>query len=81
MKELHLVIASPERSIFEGKVDMAVLPGELGEFQVLVNHAPLISSLMAGEVKYTTGTESQSLQIKGGFVEVRDNQISVCAEL
>ena len=81
MKELHLVIASPEHTIFEGKVDMAVLPGELGEFQVLVNHAPLISSLMAGEVKYTTGTESQSLQIKGGFVEVRDNQISVCAEL
>ena len=48
MKELHLVIASPEQTVFEGKVDMAVLPGELGEFQVLVNHAPLISSLTAG---------------------------------
>ena len=81
MKELHLVIASPERTIYDGKVDMAVLPGELGEFQVLVNHAPLISSLMAGEVRYTAGKESQFLQIKGGFVEVRDNQISVCAEL
>ena len=81
MKELHLVIASPERTIYDGKVDMAVLPGELGEFQVLVNHAPLISSLMAGEVRYTAGKESQSLQSKGGFVEVRDNQISVCAEL
>lgn len=81
MKELHLVIASPERTIYDGKVDMAVLPGELGEFQVLVNHAPLISSLMAGEVGYTVGKESQSLQIKGGFVEVRDNQISVCVEL
>ena len=81
MKELHLVIASPERTIYDGKVDMAVLPGELGEFQVLVNHAPLISSLMAGEVRYTAGKESQSLQIKGGFVEVRDNQISICAEL
>ena len=81
MKELHLVIASPERTIYDGKVDMAVLPGELGEFQVLVNHAPLISSLMAGEVRYTVGKESQSLQIKDGFVEVRDNQISVCVEL
>ncbi len=81
MKELHLVIASPERTVYDGKVDMAVLPGELGEFQVLVNHAPLISSLAAGEVRYTAGKESQSLQIKGGFVEVRDNQISVCAEL
>ncbi|MDM8306235.1 MULTISPECIES: hypothetical protein [Bacteroidaceae] len=81
MKELHLVIASPEQTVFEGKVDMAVLPGELGEFQVLVNHAPLISSLTAGEVRYTAGKESHSLSIKGGFVEVRDNQISVCAEL
>ena len=81
MKELHLVIASPERTVYDGKVDMAVLPGELGEFQVLVNHAPLISSLAAGEVRYTAGKESRSLQIKGGFVEVRDNQISVCAEL
>lgn len=81
MKELHLVIASPERTVFSGKVDMATFPGELGEFQVLVGHAPLISSLTAGEVRYTTGKESQSLQIKGGFVEVRDNRISVCAEL
>ena len=81
MKELHLGIASPEQTVFDGKVDMAVLPGELGEFQVLVNHAPLISSLMAGEVRYTAGKESHALAIKGGFVEVRDNQISVCAEL
>lgn len=81
MKELHLVITSPERTVFDGKVDMAVLPGEMGEFQVLVNHAPLISSLAAGEVKYAAGNETQSLKIKGGFVEVRNNQISVCAEL
>ncbi len=81
MKELHLVIASPERTVYDGKVDMVVLPGELGEFQVLVNHAPLISSLSAGEVRYAAGKESQSLAIKGGFVEVRDNQVSVCAEL
>ena len=81
MKGLHLVIASPERTVFDGKVDMAVLPGEVGEFQVLANHAPLISSLVAGEVRYAVDNESHTLQIKGGFVEVRDNQISVCAEL
>ena len=81
MKELHLVIASPEQTVFEGKVDMAVLPGELGEFQVLVYPARLISSLTAGEGRYTAGKESHTLVIKGGFVEVRDNQISVCAEL
>lgn len=81
MKELHLVIVSPERTIYDGKADSVVLPGELGSFQVLVNHAPIISSLVVGEVRYVAGKETQSLNIKGGFVEVRDNQISACVEL
>ena len=63
MKELHLVIVSPERTVYDGKADSVVLPGELGE------------------VRYVAGKETHSLEIKGGFVEVRDNQISVCAEL
>lgn len=81
MKELHLVIVSPERIVFDGMAESVVLPGELGNFQILSGHAPLISSLVAGEVKYVTGKETQVLQITEGFVEVRDNQISVCAEL
>ena len=81
MKELHLVIVSPERTVYDGKADSVVLLGELGNFQVLVNHAPVISSLVAGEVRYVAGEETQSLNIKGGFVEVRDNQISACVEL
>ena len=47
------------------------------------DHAPLISSLAAGEVKFRegrTGTEFQTLQIQGGFAEVKDNQVSVCVE-
>lgn len=81
MKELHLVIVSPERIVFDGMAEAVTLPGELGEFQVLPDHAPLISSLVEGEVKYVAGKETQVLQITEGFVEVRDNQISVCAEL
>lgn len=81
MKELHLVIVSPEKTMYDGKADSVVLPGESGEFQVLVNHAPIISSLIGGEVRYVAGQETHSLQIQGGFVEVKDNQISVCVEL
>lgn len=81
MKELHLVIVSPERTVFDGQVESVVLPGEVGAFQVLCDHAPLISSLKAGEVKYVAGTETQVCRIAGGFVEVRNNQVSVCAEL
>ena len=50
MKEMHLVIVSPERMLFDGKVSQVTLPGEMGEFQVLTNHAPIISSLVAGKI-------------------------------
>lgn len=81
MKEMHLVIVSPERMVFDGEVSQVTLPGQVGEFQILKNHAPLISTLAAGKLTYTLGTETQSLNISGGFVEVSNNQISVCAEL
>lgn len=80
-KELHLTVVSPERTVYDGKVLSVTLPGEVGSFQVLPGHAPLISSLGAGELKYTVGQETQGLQIAGGFVEVRDNSVSACVEL
>ena len=82
MKELHLVIVSPEKLVYEGKVSQATFPGSAGKFQVMADHAPIISTLSAGEVKYVAGQETQSLQIKGGFVEVKENQIfSLCGTL
>ena len=80
-KELHLTVVSPERTVYDGKVLSVTLPGEVGSFQILPGHAPLISSLGAGELKYTVGQETQGLQIAGGFVEVRDNSVSACVEL
>lgn len=87
-KKLSLVIISPERTVFDGSVDWVELPGGLGRFQVLVNHAPIISSLKEGEVVYKCdGThhqvreDTQRLKITGGFVEVKDNLVSVCVEL
>lgn len=87
MKEIYLTIVSPERTLFEGKVAWVTCPGTAGKFQVLPDHAPLISSLAEGEVRFVkAGTsqekkdETQTVAIKGGFVEVRDNRVSVCAE-
>ena len=76
MKEMHLVIVSPERMLFDGKVSQVTLPGELGEFQVLVNHAPIISSLVAGKMRYKSGKETQTLEGAGGFVEINKKQKS-----
>ena len=79
---LSLKIVSPERVEFEGEVESVLVPGTIGQFEILVNHAPIISSLEKGTVTYTlSGNKKQSLDVTGGFVEVQKNQVSVCVEL
>lgn len=79
---MRLDILSPEQSIFGGDVDSVTLPGVIGSFTVLKNHAPLISALQEGKIKYTlAGTEEvKELEVKRGFAEVKKNVISVCVE-
>lgn len=79
---LQLKIVSPERIEFEGDVKRVVVPGTAGMFEILSNHAPIISTLDKGVVEYTKadGTNA-SLDITGGFVEVQKNTVSVCIEL
>lgn len=79
---LKLKIVSPERIEFEGDVESVLVPGTLGQFQILVNHAPIISTLDKGKVVYALpGGEKKELGIIGGFVEVQKNVVSVCVEL
>ncbi len=82
MKELHLKIVSPEKILFEGGVQFVKLPGTEGEFSLLPDHAPLISSLAKGEVVYEIqrGGEATKIAIGGGFIEVNKNIVTVCAE-
>ena len=76
---LKLKIVSPERIEFEGDVESVLVPGTLGQFQILVNHAPIISSLEKGKVVYDLPSgEKKELSIIGGFVEVQKNVVSVC---
>ncbi|MGN1375713.1 MAG: ATP synthase F1 subunit epsilon [Prevotella sp.] len=78
---LILRIVSPERVEYSGNVESVTVPGTLGEFQVLVNHAPLISSLERGVVKYSDTDGKHELVISGGFIEVQKNNVSLCVEL
>ena len=78
---LELKIVSPERIEFEGEVESVVVPGTLGQFEILVNHAPIISSLEKGTVTYTTPAGSHSIEIFGGFAEVQKNKVSLCVEI
>jgi len=79
---LKLKIVSPERIEFEGDVESVLVPGTLGQFEILTNHAPIISSLDKGTVRYVAaGGEQHLLPISGGFVEVQQNVVSLCVEM
>ncbi|MBS1446954.1 MAG: F0F1 ATP synthase subunit epsilon, partial [Odoribacter sp.] len=64
--------------LFDGAVDRVTLPGSCGPFTVLENHAPLISTLLRGEIVYVAEGKEVKIAVEGGIVEVRDNQIAVC---
>ena len=74
-------IVSPEKIVFVGDVDSVTVPGTSGEFQVLPNPAPLISSLETGRVVYDCAHGRKELNITGGFAEVQNNNVSLCVEL
>ena len=77
---LHLEIITPDKKIFEGDVESATFPGALSPFQVLKNHAPIISSLAKGRVIVKTQNKTEEWMVNGGVVEVLDNNIILLAE-
>ncbi len=77
---MKLEIISPHGQIFAGEVTAVSLPGKFSAFEVLNNHAPIISSLQKGNVVYRTDAGEQMLTVDGGFVEVENNVITVCIE-
>jgi F-type H+-transporting ATPase subunit epsilon len=78
---MKIEVITPDKKVLSGDVDSVTLPGAMGSFQVLRNHADLISALEEGPitVKSTAGT-TQTVTISGGVVEVLENKIVVLAE-
>ena len=76
---LHIV--SPEGTLVDRAVSAVTLPGTLGPFEVLKDHAALISSLEKGEIVYVSEGKESRVSIAEGFVEVRNNQVDVCVEV
>ncbi len=77
MRMLKLKIVSPEKVEFTGEVESVKVPGTKGNFEILQNHAPIISTLQKGVVEY----DGKQLAILGGFVEVQKNEVSLCVEI
>ncbi len=76
---MHVTIVSPEKILFDGQAKSVAVPGGKGRFEVLENHAPIISNLVEGNVSLDGGNTFK-VKVKGGFVEVTHNEVSLCVE-
>ena len=78
---LKLRIIAPDRMVFEGDVESVTLPGTVGSFTVLNNHAPIISSLESGRIVYKDANGQADIVVRSGFAEVSHNILSICVEI
>ena len=78
----YLEIVTPDKHIVSEEADRVVCPGEVGEFCVLPGHAPLLSRLKLGELRYIDSTLSNEhfMVVTGGYVEVTHDKVSVLAD-
>jgi F-type H+-transporting ATPase subunit epsilon len=79
--KIQLEVVTPERRVLAEPVDMVTVPGLGGELGILPGHTPLISQLQTGVLTYVQDGKSSQLHVSGGFVEVRDDHVSVLAEV
>ena len=79
-KALTLRVLTPERTAFEGKVEAVFLPGSAGAFEVLPDHAPIITTLVEGNVVWREGGKESSLAVKSGALILKDNVLTVCVQ-
>ena len=77
---MKLQILTPDKSVFDGEVQNVLVPGAAGPFEILKDHAPILSSLVPGEVRVKAEGKETYYIVSGGFVEFHDNQAVVLAE-
>jgi F-type H+-transporting ATPase subunit epsilon len=77
---LHVVVLSPERTVFDGAADSVVAPAYNGSLGILRGHAPLMALLGEGSLRITTGGQEHRYTVAGGFLQVADNQVTVLSE-
>ena len=91
---MYLEIVSPEATLFSGEVNSVAVPGVMGEFEMLNNHAPIVSILREGnvkisgnitleeevEAKFKKSDKGYWLPINSGTIEMKDNKVIVLAD-
>ena len=79
--KLQLEVVTPQRRVVAESVDAVTVPGLGGELGILPGHTPLISQLQTGVLSFSQGGGAHQLHVSGGFVEVKDDRVSVLAEV
>jgi F-type H+-transporting ATPase subunit epsilon len=80
MAELNVEIVTPDGIAFAGEVTSCTAPGANGQFQILKDHAPFLAILQIGELRVQMQDGEKLLATSGGFLEVKDNIISIIVE-
>jgi len=81
MAQIRCEIVTPERTVFDGDVDMVVAPGIQGQLGILPHHAPLMTALTYGELMLRrAGQEDEYVAIGGGFMEVGPDHVTILAD-
>jgi len=80
VSNIRLDVVSAERVVYSDDVDLVVAPGTDGELGILPHHAPLMTTLEAGELRIKKGGEEFHLAISGGFLEVRPDRVIILAD-
>jgi F-type H+-transporting ATPase subunit epsilon len=78
---MELLVLTPEKEYFKGQIKSVTVPGKQSPFQVLKDHAPLISALVAGEVKIEENNGNIiKFGIDNGYIEVLDNELAILVQ-
>ena len=80
MGALQVTVVTAEREVFSGEADVVIVPGAEGELAILPSHTPLVTVMNPGELWIQDGDKEDALALSGGFMEVRNNQISILAD-
>ncbi len=78
---MRLDIVTPEKLAFSDEIDSVVVPGAEGEMGILKAHAPIVSTLRPGELRYVKNSAEVSLAIGTGVVEVSNDRVSVLTDM
>ncbi len=80
MSDINLEIISPSKTVFQGTVKSITVPGTSGNFQILKNHAPIVSTLEIGLIKISAEETEHYFAVSGGTIEVLNNKVLILAD-